>query len=385
MTKTQGRARPPDSSRAPAGPRSISAVTKPRPRGREDVANAILDSARTLIADRGPSSVALREIADDAGVNFGLLYHYFGTKDQLLNEVYARSAGNAADRFLEVDHLDDALGVLMTMGDGATARLVAWAVLEGRDPAELFGESPALSVLADLVQRDAGEEGNPVSADAARVFAAIAMVIALGWRLFGPLALTMAGAEAHEPSQYADQVQGYVRRFAKAAVMQLSRRHLHRGRARRRSAPRPNANGPVEGSSPGQVARSRHDVNCSAPLLTTTTSGRGSTCRPAAAPRELQAGFVEGAVAVKPATGELAAAGADWQISGERNALPALDEMAGLVVRAQAQCLQPSDRQDREPVVPTRPRRRRPAASRFETTACRRWPRNRTPIPSPGS
>ena len=219
MTNTQSRARPPDSSRAPAGPRSISAVTKPRPRGREDVANAILDSARTLIADRGPSSVALREIADDAGVNFGLLYHYFGTKDQLLNAVYARSAGNAADRFLEVDHLDDALSVLMTMGDGATARLVAWAVLEGRDPAELFGESPALSVLADLLQRDAGVEGNPVSADAARVFAAMAMVIALGWRLFGPLALTMAGAEAHDPAQYADQVQRYVRRFAKAAVM----------------------------------------------------------------------------------------------------------------------------------------------------------------------
>jgi hypothetical protein len=47
----------------------------------------------------------------------------------------------------------------------------------------------------------------------------MAMVIALGWRLFGPLALTMAGAEAHDPAQYTDQVQGYVRRFAKAAVM----------------------------------------------------------------------------------------------------------------------------------------------------------------------
>jgi AcrR family transcriptional regulator len=202
----------------PTRPPSIISVTQPRPRGRQDVANAILDSARTLIADRGPSRVTLREIADHAGVNFGLLYHYFGTKDQLLNEVFARAAGVAADRFVEENHLDDALRVLMTMGDGTTARLVAWAVLEGRDPAELFGQSPALTVLADLLVRDAADQGNPVSADAARVFAAMAMVFALGWRLFGPMALAVAGADGSEPAVYADQVREYMRRFAVAAV-----------------------------------------------------------------------------------------------------------------------------------------------------------------------
>jgi len=166
--------------------------------------------------------VALREIADDAGVNFGLLYHYFGTKDQLLNAVFAQAAGNAADRLIETEHLDDALSLLMTMGDGTTARLVAWAVLEGRDPAELFGESPALSVLVDLLRRDAAATGTAVSPDEARVFAAFAMVIALGWRLFGPMALTVAGADGHKPEGYADQVQALVRRFADVAVTRES-------------------------------------------------------------------------------------------------------------------------------------------------------------------
>src|SRR2546425_12245140 len=66
--------------------RSVGHLTKPyhrrvakaRPRGREEVMNALLESARKLIVERGPS-VALRDIADDAGVNFGLLYHYLGT------------------------------------------------------------------------------------------------------------------------------------------------------------------------------------------------------------------------------------------------------------------------------------------------------------------
>ena len=197
---------------------SIHSVAKPRPRGREQVESAIRASARKLIAERGPSAVALRDITDDAGVNFGLLYHYFGTKDQLVDDVYARATEAAARRLREAEHLDDALGVLMTLGDGTTARLVAWAVLDGKDPTELFGVSPALAVLADLARRDAAEAGRAVSADEARVFAALAMVIALGWRLFGPVALTVSGAKDRDPERYARQVQAYVRQFARAAV-----------------------------------------------------------------------------------------------------------------------------------------------------------------------
>jgi TetR/AcrR family transcriptional regulator, repressor for neighboring sulfatase len=203
---------------AGGGPPTIEVVTRPRPHGREQVESAIRASARRLVAERGPSGVALREIADDAGVNFGLLYHYFGTKDQLLDDVYAQAVDNAAGRLREVDHLDDALSVLMTLGDGTTARLVTWAVLEGKDPTELFGVSPALSVLAGLVRRDAADAGHPVSADDARVFAAMAMVMALGWRLFGPMALNVAGARSHDPQRYAEQVETYVRRFAHVAT-----------------------------------------------------------------------------------------------------------------------------------------------------------------------
>jgi TetR/AcrR family transcriptional regulator, repressor for neighboring sulfatase len=193
-------------------------VTKPRPRGREQVESAILESAGKLIAERGPSGVALRDIAEDAGVNFGLLYHYFGTKDELLGEVYSRAAEHAADLFREVDHLDDALSMLMTLGDGTTARLIAWAVLEGKDAPDVLGASPALSVLADLLRGDARAAGHEVSAKEAQVFAAMATVVALGWRLFGPMALTSAGAKGEDPERYAALVQEYMRRFARAAA-----------------------------------------------------------------------------------------------------------------------------------------------------------------------
>jgi AcrR family transcriptional regulator len=179
---------------------------------------AILAAARALLAERGPAGVALRDIADAAGVNFGLVYHYFGTKDELLDAVYARATEQAASRLREVEHLDDALDVLMRLGDGTTARLVAWAALDGKDPAELFGVSPALTELAGLVQRDASARGARVTADEARVFAAFAMVVALGWRLFGPLALAVAGARSDDPQRYAGHVRGLVQQLASAPL-----------------------------------------------------------------------------------------------------------------------------------------------------------------------
>jgi AcrR family transcriptional regulator len=192
-------------------------MTTERPRGRDDVIEAILRSARRLIAERGPG-VALREIADDAGVNFGLLYHYFGTKDQLIAEVYTEATRAAAARLAEAEHIEDALGLLMAFGDGTTARLVGWAVLGGRQDAEIFGHSPALEVLTDRLKADAGDQGLPLSDQDARAFAAFSMVTAIGWRLFGSTALLAAGLDGKKPETYTGLVLRYLEFLAENTV-----------------------------------------------------------------------------------------------------------------------------------------------------------------------
>ena len=103
---------------------------------------ALVSSAQRLIAERGAADVALREIAEDAGVNFGLVYQYIGTKEQLLSEVYRRAAANAAAQLEHVEHLDDAVDLIMRSGDGTVARLIAWAALEDPGRRDLFGSSP---------------------------------------------------------------------------------------------------------------------------------------------------------------------------------------------------------------------------------------------------
>jgi AcrR family transcriptional regulator len=191
----------------------------PKPRGREEVIDALLASARSLIAARGPG-VALREIADDAGVNFGLLYHYLGTKDQVVDVVYRAAAQSAAGRLADSADIDEALTRLMHFGDGTTTRLMAWAVLEGHGATPAFRDSPALRVLTELMCDDGRTRGADVTADDARVFAAFAMAVALAWRLFGETALLAAGVEPANPGDHIERITGYLQQLATSAPRQ---------------------------------------------------------------------------------------------------------------------------------------------------------------------
>jgi len=172
----------------------------PRPRGRQEVREALLTAAERLMAERGASNVPLRDIADAAGVNFGLLYQYVGTREDLLREVYQRVARGSAERFEELDHLSDAIDLLMNMpaGRNNVGRMMGWTALEGAYPADVFGPSPALEQVAALMRREAAANGHEMPDDEARLLAAFLLVTSLGWRLFRPIGLTSAGLDAGE-------------------------------------------------------------------------------------------------------------------------------------------------------------------------------------------
>jgi TetR/AcrR family transcriptional regulator len=68
----------------------------------------ILDAAETIFATRGLEGTRMAAIADLAGCNQALLYHYFASKDDLftavLEQTYAKI--RAAEQELELDHLE---------------------------------------------------------------------------------------------------------------------------------------------------------------------------------------------------------------------------------------------------------------------------------------
>jgi AcrR family transcriptional regulator len=72
-----------------------------------DKRRAILDAAIRVFARQGFHNARVSDIAAEAGVAYGLVYHYFDSKDQMLNELFTErwslllEAGREADRTLD--------------------------------------------------------------------------------------------------------------------------------------------------------------------------------------------------------------------------------------------------------------------------------------------
>jgi AcrR family transcriptional regulator len=62
------------------------------------VPERLLAEATRLFAERGYDRTSVQEIVEAAGVTKGALYHYFGSKDDLLHEIYGRVLRLQTDR-----------------------------------------------------------------------------------------------------------------------------------------------------------------------------------------------------------------------------------------------------------------------------------------------
>ena len=63
-------------------------TAKQNERIRAETRSAILDSAMKLFAQKGYANTTTRDIATDAGLSVGLMYHYFNSKESLLHAVF---------------------------------------------------------------------------------------------------------------------------------------------------------------------------------------------------------------------------------------------------------------------------------------------------------
>jgi len=162
------------------------AKVKPRPRpvGREAIVGAVLDAASELFAERGPAATSIRDIAARSGVNHGLVYRHFGTKEQLVAAV--------------LDHLSQEVIDIVDAGPTAPTaapamerhwRVIARSILDGYPVGQLQRRFPYVD---GLVERSRPHHPDEVDAQLA---AANAIALQLGWRLFEPFVRAAAGLD----------------------------------------------------------------------------------------------------------------------------------------------------------------------------------------------
>jgi TetR/AcrR family transcriptional regulator, fatty acid metabolism regulator protein len=72
-----------------------------------DKRTRILDAAIRVFAERGYHGSRVGDIAEDAGVAHGLLYHYFASKEDVLRTIFVENWGQLIARFRAVEASDE--------------------------------------------------------------------------------------------------------------------------------------------------------------------------------------------------------------------------------------------------------------------------------------
>jgi len=86
-------------SRAPVTPIPMREITTPPAAGpRGEKRARILEAATRVFASRGYHGARVSDIAREAGIAYGLVYHYFRNKEEILDTIFAERWG----QFLEV-------------------------------------------------------------------------------------------------------------------------------------------------------------------------------------------------------------------------------------------------------------------------------------------
>ena len=76
--------------------------------GGVDKRRLILDAAIRVFARRGFHACRVSDVADEAGVAYGLVYHYFDSKEEILNTLFRERWQLMLDAIVEIDKGSDA-------------------------------------------------------------------------------------------------------------------------------------------------------------------------------------------------------------------------------------------------------------------------------------
>lgn len=162
----------------------------------EEAKRLILAAAQTLIAARGPDAVGLKDVAHAAGVSHGLVTHYFGTYENLVEEALVehlqsqrlegleliRAAGTEPEAWLAI--------AFEQFAHPLTVRLLVWALLTGRLEQEDFvvfrtrGLAATVDVLESYVNASTSSRGGAaIDRDALERSVMIGICAAIGYTL----------------------------------------------------------------------------------------------------------------------------------------------------------------------------------------------------------
>lgn len=150
-----------------------------RPHGPDEVCEALVSAGADLFATQG--DVSVRTIARKAGVNHGLIHHYFGGKEGLRRAVLDQLAFEISS---DLDGSDGSLPSLMAQtihrlrSDDRFVRVLARGLLNNEVPEPFQSVFPVVQRMKRAAQAEGIEDPE--------LFVGESIALALGTIIFGP-------------------------------------------------------------------------------------------------------------------------------------------------------------------------------------------------------
>lgn len=157
---------------------------------------SLLEKTEELCSTSSPTSVTVRQIAKAAGVNHGLVHHYFKSKRAL---IAATMAAVEVQQLGAVEKCHDDVNAIETFFDNICDRptypaLLNWMLVEGLSPEELHIEFPLCEHLTKRISRHRG-------ASDARLATMALLSFVAGWATDQEFTARAAGVTATERSR----------------------------------------------------------------------------------------------------------------------------------------------------------------------------------------
>jgi TetR/AcrR family transcriptional regulator, repressor for neighboring sulfatase len=148
-------------------------------RGRASSEEALIRATAELLSNVGPNAVSVRAIAERAGVNHGLVHHYFGSKGGLIRAVLEvlASDSDAAIREHGLDAVLDPADDRVRMH----VRVLVRVLLDDAVPPDYQAPFPIVDHLRRL-----SSEAPSVDEETARYRAMQTAALTAGWIIFEP-------------------------------------------------------------------------------------------------------------------------------------------------------------------------------------------------------
>ena len=90
----------------------------------EDRRQQILDAAVTSFSRRGFHQATIEDIRLEAGLSRGAVYHYFKSKEDIIDALRQRSADETSSIFAEVDEIEDPMDNLIGLVESTLDRFI---------------------------------------------------------------------------------------------------------------------------------------------------------------------------------------------------------------------------------------------------------------------